>query len=123
MALAKLWAFGTPVCLLALGVVAFASCGAARGASSPSEAALEIMQRHGCAGCHTIEGVRGADSSVGPPLTKLGRRVYVGGRLNTPDQLVEFIVNPSAERPSPMPNVGIGREEATVVARYLSRLR
>lgn len=122
MALTRLWAFGT-LCLLGAGAVAFAACGAAQAPNRRSDAAREIMQRHGCAGCHTIPGVRGADSSVGPPLTKLGRRVYVGGLLNTQHNLAEFILSPSAHRPSTMPNVGIAREEAVVVASYLSGLR
>lgn len=113
-----------PARLAALLLSHAAACSAppAEGnAGAPGATAL--MTRHGCAGCHTIPGVDGAESNVGPPLTALGRRVYVGGRLNTPRHLAEFIHDPSAARPSSMPRVGISPEEAAQVAAYLSQLR
>lgn len=96
-------------------------CGSAR--ADETSAVQAIMARHGCGGCHTIPGVQGASATVGPPLTALGRRVYVGGRVNTPGNLTEFIQNPSAHRPSSMPDVGIQPRDAERVARYLVQLR
>src|SRR5581483_4840173 len=37
-----------------------------------------LMIRYGCAGCHTIPGVPGADGQVGPELSGLVHRVYIG---------------------------------------------
>src|SRR5687768_2037478 len=48
----------------------------------------ELMTRYGCAGCHTIPGVRTATGRVGPPLRQVAGRVYLGGVLtNRPDHL------------------------------------
>src|SRR3982074_2713252 len=51
--------------------------------------APELIRRYGCAGCHTIPGIRGGDGQVGGPLSDIKHRVYVGGVLtNSPDNLV-----------------------------------
>ena len=36
----------------------------------------EIALQYGCAGCHTIPGVRGPGGKVGPPLADVGARHY-----------------------------------------------
>ena len=83
--------------------------------------ASEIMRRYGCGGCHTIPGVPGADGQVGPQLSGLLHRVYVGGvATNSPDHLVEWIVDPQKLSPrSAMPATGISEAEARDVAAYL----
>lgn len=59
-----------------------------------------LIRRYGCAGCHTIPGVSGATGLVGPPLRNVARRVYIGGVItNTPDNLMQWIVNPQALDP------------------------
>lgn len=82
------------------------------------------MERYGCAGCHTIPGVPGARGLVGPPLADIGRRVYVGGVVpNTPDNLINWIVDPRSIDPkTAMPVTGISRLEARDVAAYLYAL-
>ena len=79
------------------------------------------MRRYGCAGCHTIPGVAGADGKVAPPLSDLRARVYVGGvARNTPEDLVRWIVSPQSFSPqSAMPATGISEVEARDVAAYL----
>ncbi len=83
--------------------------------------APELLRRYGCAGCHTISGVSGADGEVGPPLSGLIHRVYVGGvATNTPDHLVQWITSPQSLSPqSVMPPSGISEAEARDVAAYL----
>jgi cytochrome c2 len=83
--------------------------------------APQIMVRYGCAGCHTIPGILGANGLVGPPLRDVGRRVYVGGILtNTPEHLMGWIANPKQFSPrTAMPITGISPEEARHVAAYL----
>jgi len=83
--------------------------------------ALELLRRYGCAGCHTIPGVTGADGEVGPPLSGLVHRVYIGGvATNTPDHLVQWITAPQSLSPqSVMPPSGISEQEARDVAAYL----
>lgn len=40
-----------------------------------------LMIDHGCAGCHEIAGVAGANGRVGPALSGLAERIYIAGRL------------------------------------------
>jgi cytochrome c1 len=85
------------------------------------ENAPQIMRRYGCAGCHTIPGVPGADGEVGSDLGGLRKRVYIGGVANnTADNLVRWIVSPQSFSPrSAMPATGISEREARDVAAYL----
>jgi cytochrome c2 len=84
-----------------------------------------LALKYGCAGCHTIPGVRGPGGKVGPPLAGVGARIYLGGRLtNTPDNLVQWIENPRAVDPqTAMPATGISKREARDMAAYLLALR
>jgi len=89
------------------------------------EAAETHMLRYGCAGCHTIPGVRGPEGLVGPPLADVGRRVYIAGVVtNTPENMVRWIVDPPSIDPqTAMPVTGISVAEARDVAAYLYSLR
>jgi cytochrome c len=86
-----------------------------------AERAPDLLTRYGCAGCHTIPGVPGADGRVGPALSGLREQVYVGGVLrNTAGNLVAWIVDPHRVSPrSAMPATGITEAEARDVAAYL----
>lgn len=83
--------------------------------------APSIFRRYGCAGCHTIPGIPGADGKVGGPLEGLRQRVYIGGVLNnTPENLIDWIVAPQRFSPqTAMPQTGISKEEARHLAAYL----
>lgn len=85
------------------------------------DAAPPIMRRYGCAGCHTIPGVAGADGQVGDDLTGLRKRVYIAGVANnTGDNLVQWIVSPqSFSLHTAMPATGISKADARNVAAYL----
>jgi cytochrome c len=80
-----------------------------------------LMIRFGCAGCHSISGISGADGQVGPALAGLRQRVFVGGVVrNTADNLAAWIVDPPALSPkTAMPVTGISLPEARDVAAYL----
>lgn len=80
-----------------------------------------LMIRYGCAGCHTIPGVPGADGKVAPSLEGLRERVFVGGVLrNTGENLVRWIVDPQSVSPrSAMPATGLTEAEARDVAAWL----
>lgn len=80
---------------------------------------------YGCSSCHTIPGVRGADGRVGPPLSGIASRVYIGGVLeNTPENLIRWIQNPKqVDRLTAMPNVGVTEPDARDIAGYLYTLR
>jgi cytochrome c len=83
--------------------------------------APELIRRYGCGGCHTIPGIPGADGQVGPQLSDLIHRLYIGGvAANSPNQLAQWIVSPQKFSPhSAMPSTGISEAEARDVAAYL----
>jgi cytochrome c len=123
---------------IAVGVLALAIVVAAVGCEARAEgrAALTVaggdasrgpalMRAYGCSSCHTIPGVAGADSWVGPPLTHWSRRIYIAGLLpNTPENLVAWIYDPWRIHPeSAMPRVGASEAEARHMAAYLFTLR
>jgi mono/diheme cytochrome c family protein len=84
-----------------------------------------LMRAYGCVACHTIPGVRGADTFVGPPLTAWSRRAYIAGLVpNTPENLVAWIHDPHLIHDrSAMPNVGLSPDQARHIAAYLYTLR
>ena len=82
------------------------------------------IQAYGCGACHTIPGIGGADANVGPPLTKIALRSYIGGVIkNTPENLIRWIQNPPAIDPqTAMPHLGVSEPEARDIAAYLYTL-
>jgi cytochrome c1 len=82
-----------------------------------------LVRSAGCTGCHDIPEVDGAHGTVGPPLSAISRRVYIGVLLNTPNHLIQWIRNPRAIDPmAAMPNVGLSEQEARDVAAFLYTL-
>jgi cytochrome c1 len=83
------------------------------------------IERRGCASCHTIPGVPGADANVGPPLDRVGSRVYLAGvQLNPPENLARWLKDPPAVDPkTAMPNVGATDDEVRDISAYLYTLR
>jgi cytochrome c len=80
-----------------------------------------LMRKFGCAGCHSINGVSGANGNVGPRLDDLRGRVFIsGGLANTPDNLIRWITNPQSVAPhTAMPSTGISEAEARNIAAFL----
>ena len=97
-----------------------AELGATLTGGDPSRAPW-LMRRYGCAGCHTIDGVPGADGRVGPPLKQLVERVYIaGGTPNTAENLISWLLEPQRfARHAAMPPTGLSRDEARDIAAYL----
>jgi cytochrome c2 len=85
----------------------------------------ELIRHYGCASCHTIAGIPGANSLVGPPLTGILRRVYIAGVLtNTPENLARWIQDPKAvDSLTAMPTLGVTPAEARDIVAYLYSLR
>ena len=112
--------------LVALASVAALACDrgtrnlAQLGGGDPHRGAAAI-RTYGCGTCHTIPGVRGANGLVGPPLTGIAERSYIGGVLtNTPENLVRWIQDPpSIDAKTVMPNVGVTYQDAVDIAGYL----
>ena len=84
-----------------------------------------LIPAYGCAACHTVPGVKGADGNVGPPLTRFGDRTYVAGMLrNSPSNLIRWIRDPQGVIPgNAMPDMGVTDAEARDIAAYLYTLR
>jgi cytochrome c1 len=95
--------------------------GQALTAGGDAARAPALFRRYGCAGCHTIPGVPGADGQVGPSLAGLGERVYIAGVLpNSGDNLIRWIVAPRSVNPqTAMPATGVTEREARDLGAYL----
>jgi cytochrome c len=80
---------------------------------------------YGCASCHTIPGIRGANALVGPPLTQIGGRMYIGGVLqNTPTNMIRWLQDPPGiDAKTAMPNLRISESDARNIASYLYTLQ
>jgi mono/diheme cytochrome c family protein len=90
------------------------------------EHAVPLMLANGCAGCHTITGVPGAQGQVGPALdSALSGKVYIAGNLpNTPANMIEWLRFAREIQPrTAMPSTGITEQEARDIAAYLYSLR
>lgn len=89
------------------------------------EAGRVALVTYGCHACHTIPGVPGANSLVGPPLIGWAERAYIAGALpNQPNHLVAWIQYPQAIEPgTAMPNLGVTEEDAVNMSAYLYTLR
>jgi len=98
---------------------------AAPGIGGDARRGAELMERYGCGTCHTVPGLPDAQGLVGPPLTKMGRRVYIAGVLrNSPDNMMMWLQDPQRIHPgNAMPNMGIGPDDARDLTAYLFTLR
>lgn len=89
-----------------------------------AETGAELIEASGCGACHVIPGIAAARGHVGPPLNRIGRRVYIAGLLpNTPDNMVRWLRDPQAIVPgNAMPNLGLTEEQARDITEYLFTL-
>jgi cytochrome c2 len=91
---------------------------------SPAHGA-DLIATKGCGACHMIPGIAGANGLVGPPLTLMGKRIFVAGLLrNTPKNLAAWVLDPQRYVPgNAMPSTGLTASEALDVAAYLETIR
>ena len=84
-----------------------------------------LIRAYGCGACHTIPGIPGAHTTVGPNLAGLRERQFIAGVLpNDAGNLIEWIHDPRAIDPkTAMPNVGVTRADARDIATYLYSIR
>jgi cytochrome c len=83
------------------------------------------VAHYGCAACHTIPGIRGADALVGPSLEHIASRTYIAGVLqNTRRNMLSWIQNPPAvDDKTAMPKLDVTGADAQDIASYLYTLR
>ena len=81
--------------------------------------------KKGCGACHMIPGVEGANGLVGPPLTLMGKQIFVAGLFrNTPQIPAARVLEPQRFVPgNAMPSTGLTPSEALDVAAYLETIR
>ena len=117
-------AFASVICLIGCDKDTVASDANALTGGDWKKGANSIRDA-GCASCHTIPGIHGADSHVGPPLTGISQRTYLAGIIaNTPENLVKWIQNPpSVDEKTAMPDMHLSEREARDIASYLYTLR
>jgi cytochrome c len=110
-------------CAATLGVLLLAASSAL--AAADVDRGRVLVEQFGCAACHVIPGVRGAKGLVGPPLTAMGRRVYIAGVLpNTQETMVRWLRDPPAiDQRTAMPAVGLSDAQARDVAAFLATLK
>jgi cytochrome c len=119
----------TPALLPLLCMVALSGCGAATAAQQVSggnaDRGASAIARYGCGACHIISGISGASGEVGPPLSGVGSREYIAGRLrNTPANMVLWIRFPQSVEPGvAMPDMDVTANDARDIAQYLYTLR
>jgi cytochrome c len=83
------------------------------------------ISNYGCDSCHTIPGILTATATVGPPLTQIGRRTYLAGRIeNTPDNMMRWIRHPhSVDEKTAMPETGVTERDGRDIVAFLYTLR
>ena len=95
------------------------------GVEDPSVAAgRHVFENEACMNCHTVSGTV-AKGTFGPDLTHLMSRATIasGAALNTPDNLRDWIKDPSKYKPGVlMPAMQLTDEETNEVVAYLSTL-
>jgi cytochrome c len=94
-------------------------------AHGDAKAGAALIRQYGCASCHAIPGIRGADGIVGPSLRAFAVRAYIGGvHPNTPETLVRWIMDaPGMSPDTAMPDMSIPEDHARDIAVYLHTLR
>ncbi len=85
----------------------------------------QLVAQYACTACHDIPGVKGPRGMVGPPLSGVGTRSMIAGKLpNTPQNLEHWILNPQAVDPNnAMPNLNVTPQDARDIAAFLYTLR
>lgn len=85
------------------------------------KAGLHAIYQYLCVTCHAIPGTVEGKPNVGPPLGSVASRRYLGGvLLNTPENMVRWLMNPQAIDPrSAMPNLHVREQDARDIAAYL----
>lgn len=92
---------------------------------SNAERGRAIIERVGCAACHTIPGIDWPKGRVGPPLDGFAEQALIAGQVpNRAEILAAFVRNAPAVVPdSGMPEMPLSEEESRDVAAYLYTLQ
>lgn len=88
------------------------------------ERGKSAVVEYGCGSCHSIPGIRQANSYVAPPLLNWARRSFIAGEVpNNGENLARWIEDPQEVRPgTAMPDLGVTPADARAIAAYLLTL-
>lgn len=94
-------------------------------AGADADAGLAVIERVGCAACHSVPGVAWPTGTVGGSLEGFAGRSLIAGRFpNQPETLVRWLRDaPSLSPETGMPPMPITDAQARDVAAYLYTLR
>ena len=107
-------------------VLALAGCGEENHAlGGDPESGKLLLRQYGCGTCHEIPGVATAHGRVGPPLTRIAKRVYLAGSLpNSPENMSAWIRDPQEFDPrTAMPDMQVAPAHARDMVAYLYTLK
>jgi cytochrome c len=109
------------IALVFLMTVSAWGCG---GRGTEIDQGVQALGNYGCSSCHSIPGVHRADGVVGPPLDFWAERWYIAGAmLNTPDNLILWLMDPQAIEPgTAMPRMGVTGTDAGNIGAFLYTL-
>jgi cytochrome c len=121
----------TPLVPVLIGLMLMCACGRPGDGSAREltggdpERGVAAIGRYGCGSCHEIPGIRRANGTVGPPLTRIASRSYLAGRLsNTPADMMQWIQHPQEIEPgTAMPDMNVTEQDARDIVAYLYTLR
>ena len=84
-----------------------------------------LLDHYGCGSCHVIPGIANAQGDVGPPLTRIARRVYIAGLLrNTPDNMEQWLMHPQQIAPgNAMPDMHVSETDARDLTAFLMTVK
>lgn len=87
------------------------------------DAGRHEIEYYGCASCHIVPGVAGAQGLIGPSLQGVENRNYIGGVVqNSPDKLIRWIQNaPSLNPKTAMPDLEIPDQPARDIGAISTR--
>ena len=108
---------------------ALTACGRRADAPVPAPAVdvqrgRRALHQYACTACHSIPGVTGPKSFVGPPLERFATRGLIAGTLpNTPDNLARWLLHTQEVKPgTAMPELGVAPQDARDIAAFLATL-
>lgn len=107
------------------------ACGRDAAPAVPASAPVDVergrmaLHQHACVACHTIPGVVGSATRVGPPLEDVGSRQLIAGTLpNTPENMARWLLHTQEVKPgTAMPQLEVGERDARDMAAYLATLK
>lgn len=100
----------------------------AAGGTGDANRGKQLFVQKGCTACHVVPGIPEATGTIGPNLAGIAGKPKIptatGELENTPDNMVKWIMNPTAVKPSTqMPPLGITEAEARDLTAFMFTLK